>query len=634
MMRPRSVAETGRWELTGNHYLALPCIAPADGGIHRVNVLHRGALGLIEWGSDERPDPAAAPLLAPDVTVDGERLPFRELAWERLDGWIPSFRARVGDDLTIRGTICAPGGGTPLVAGAVYRLEVENRGAERHDVVVSLAGTWRWSLRTVRTSRPLEARNRLVGASDGAGLVLVAGGEPSLASLAILGGAGATIAASSGTDEPRDLGPGATIAAENGTPIRFRVATRLELGPRQRGVAEFHIAAAVERDGAEARARTLQRVGGAELVRAARLELARMQRRVRDVALGAILNRNLLFNAFYAVARAIDDDRVYPIVSRAPDCPPGPVFRERDALAWSLPALLVTDSALAREVLLRALEQFSHQPGAELHYLDGGLLSPSFSLDGFCAYALAIDRYTRETGDESILDEPIVGEVLRDLDDLILDRLHPELLLATTEILASGELATHPYVTYDNVQLWALAGVITRLWPRLGGGARSNLSGAAEEIAATIWSHCTVEVDGYRLLAWSTDLEGEAAVYDDPEGSLMLLPALGFCDADDPLWRNTVDFLHSARYPFWLGDRAFPGMASRTWPDRASLPGLCTALLGPDPEDALALIERLRLEGDVACLTYDPDTGETVDGAYHAAAAGLLGWTLWQALGR
>ena len=46
------------------------------------------------------------------------------------------------------------------------------------------------------------------------------------------------------------------------------------------------------------------------------------------------------------------------------------------------------------------------------------------------------------------------------------------------------------------------------------------------------------------------------------------------------------------------------------------------------------MLFRSRLEGDVACLTYDPDTGETVDGAYHAAAAGLLGWTLWQALGR
>lgn len=634
MMRARSVAGTGRWELTGNHYLALPCISPSDGGIHRVNVVHRGALGLVEWGSAERPDPGAAPLLAPEAIVDGERVPLRDVEWERLDGWIPSFRGRVGDDLTIRGTICAPGGGPLLHAGAVYRLEVENRGAARHDVVVALEGTWRWSLRTVRTSRPLDTRNLLVGASDGSGLVLVAGGEPSLAALAVLGGDGATAAASVGTDEPRDLGPGAVLAVENGTPIRLRVARRLELGPRQRGVAEFHIAAAVERDGAEARARSLLRVGGAELVRLARLELARMHRRVRDVALGAILNRNLLFNAFYAVGRAIDDDRVYPIVSRASECSPGPLFRERDALAWSFPALLATDSSLAREVLLRAFEQYSHQPGAELHYLDGGVLSPSFALDGFCAYALALDRYTRESRDESILDEPIVGVVIRDLDDLILDRLHPELLLATTELLPSGEVATHPYVTYDNVQLWALAEVITRLWPRVGNGVRSNLAGAAEEIAATIWSRCAVEVEGYRVLAWSTDLEGEAAVYDDPEGSLILLPALGFCDADDPLWRNTVELLRSSRNPFWLGDRAFPGMASRRWPDRASLPGLCASLLGPDRADALAVLKRLRLEGDVACLTYDPDTGETVDGAYHAAAAGLLGWTLLHVLGR
>src|SRR4051812_49401669 len=36
------------WQLTGNHWLALPCIHPADGAIHAVGMLHRGARAAVE----------------------------------------------------------------------------------------------------------------------------------------------------------------------------------------------------------------------------------------------------------------------------------------------------------------------------------------------------------------------------------------------------------------------------------------------------------------------------------------------------------------------------------------------------------------------------------------------------------
>jgi hypothetical protein len=160
---------------------------------------------------------------------------------------------------------------------------------------------------------------------------------------------------------------------------------------------------------------------------------------------------------------------------------------------------------------------------------------------------------------------------------------------------------------------------------RPGGGA----SGFA---MAPIWQHCTAEIDGLRVLAWSTDLAGEAAVYDDPEGSLALLPTLGFCDADDPVWRNTIELLRSERNPFWLGNRRYPGLASRKHPEWASLAALCVDLLGPRRDAALECLASLHLDGDIACGWYDPDTGEPVAERFHAGVAGLLAWTLWTAL--
>ena len=627
-----------RWEVTGNHYLAVPFLSRVDGGIHRLNVLHRGALGLLEWASARGVEPAGAPpLLAPELREGDRTLPLDALTWERLERWIPRFRAEPEPGLVVQGTFCAPGGADLLLPGAVYELEIENRSDRERTLEVGLGGTWSWSLRTVESSRPLTAPNRAARAGAPAGLVLELGGEPGLATLGIVAsGDGVVCEAATGEDPLRPLEDGEEVASENGRPLRVRIGRTVRIAPGRRATVAFFFGVVVERDGALTRAATLRRYGAAELLRLGRLQLAQMTRPAGDPALGSLLNRNLLFNAFFAVGRAIDDERLYPLVSRSPLTGSSAVFRERDALNWSLPALRLVDPMLAREALLRAFEQFSHRPGAWSHYLDGGALSPAFALDQFCAYAVALERYVRESDDETLLDEPIVGQVLRELDDLLMDRLHPEVLLAATELLPSGDEALHPYVTYDNALVRAFCEALADLWAKTGTGDaadRSNFADAAEEVEAALWRHCTAEVDGLRVLAWSTDLAGEAAVYDDPEGSLSLLPYLGFCEVDDPVWSNTIDLLRSSRNPFWLGEARHPGLGSRRHPELGSLAALCSDLLGPRREAALDILRGLELDDGLACGWYDPDTGRGAAERHHAALAGFVAWTLWIALG-
>ncbi len=622
------------WEVTGNHFVAFPCVSRRDGGIHRLNVLHRGALGLLEWASarDATRDGGVA-LLAPEVRVEGRALSLGALRWDRLERWIPRFQAEPEPGLTVRGTLCAPGGGEVLLPGAVYALEIENASDADRTLEVGLAGEWRWALRTVETSRPLGAPNRVWRAGGGRGMVLEMGGEPGLAALAIVGSGDDVEYEAEAVGSGSEPGEDSEVVVENGRAVRVRAARRVRVGAGKRVTVAFYLAVAVERDGALARAESLRAIGAADLLRIARLQISQMVRSVPDAALGMLFNRNLIFATFNAVARAIDDERLYPLVSRSPLSGGPAVFRERDALLWSLPAIQLADPGTARELLLRAFEQFSHRPGARSHYLDGGVVAPDFALDQFCAYGVALDRYIRESRDEGILDEPIIGQVLIELDDLLLDRLHPKVLLAATEVLPSGERATHPYVTYDNVLVHALChalGTYARGSPDAP-GAR-NFVDAADEVEAAIWQHCTAEIDGLRVFAWSTDLTGEAAVYDDPEGSLALLPELGFCDGDDPVWRNTVELLRSERNPFWLGDRRYPGLASRKHPDRASLAALCADLLGPRRGAALDCLVELRLDDGIACGWYDPDTGEPAAERFHAGVAGLLAWTLWAAL--
>src|SRR5690606_37234468 len=124
----------------------------------------------------------------------------------------------------------------------------------------------------------------------------------------------------------------------------------------------------------------------------------------------------------------------------------------------------------------------------------------------------------------------------------------------------------------------------------------------------------------------SANLEGDAAVYDDPALSLALLPFFGFCSADDPVWRATMEFLRSPRYPLWRAG-AIGGVAARSGSGRPRTSALCADLLTPDARAALDRLLRLRLPGGVAAASYDTDTGQAEE-PHHAALSGFIAWTL------
>src|SRR5512144_2734815 len=117
------------WQITGNHWIALPCIHPADASIHALGMLHRGSRSAIEFaGAPDFTTGAGAALARPALDIGGVRheLSNVPIAWERALGWIPTFTCTVGE-LLLRGTIFAPYGRDADVPGAVYALSIENR---------------------------------------------------------------------------------------------------------------------------------------------------------------------------------------------------------------------------------------------------------------------------------------------------------------------------------------------------------------------------------------------------------------------------------------------------------------------------------------------------------------------------
>ena len=124
--------------------------------------------------------------------------------------------------------------------------------------------------------------------------------------------------------------------------------------------------------------------------------------------------------------------------ARAPWNARGLTVRDWEALMWTLPAVQLGDPGLARELLLRACELHGYAPGQGVHYLDGTLFEPGFSLDGAAAYAVATDRYVRDTNDDQVVDEPALdGAVARLAGKLA--ALGPNTLAAQKRLLKHWE---------------------------------------------------------------------------------------------------------------------------------------------------------------------------------------------------
>lgn len=106
---------------------------------------------------------------------------------------------------------------------------------------------------------------------------------------------------------------------------------------------------------------------------------------------------------------------------------------------------------------------------------------------------------------------------------------------------------------------------MANMWIHNAGRARWNFAGwatgggileqQAEAVRQAIYAHCVFrDAEQKPYFGWSVDLEGQHNVYDEPPGSLQLLPYYSFCEPDDEVWRNTVAMIRAPSYAYSFAD--------------------------------------------------------------------------------
>lgn len=581
--------------VTGNEYVSLPTIRAQDGGIEGLSFLHMGAKGMIEMCGD--------PLLIPFLTVGGAECPLTDLRWRRLHHWIPVFTATAGK-WEVEGTLLTPIG----ERGFGYRLRLT--GAPAEEMCLGLRGAWTQTLHSINESKPIRVEKNCY--PSGWNHCHVMDLRPDLSLFAF---------APIYTEKPEEC-PVRSFFTSEGEQIHYRIELPFSLSAGQEVELCVWFGLGFEEVAAATSAKELLRQGFAhELDRTSRW-LAARERTVGDSALDETLNLNLFFSYFFGGGRTLDTEDFVLVTSRSPRYYVSAAYWDRDSLLWSFPAILLADQETAAEMLRYVFTRQIQNVGIHSRYIDGTLLEPGFELDELCAPLIALFRYVDFSGDKAMLERPWIREGIEHILKRLRSKRHPEIALYETFLQPTDDLRVHPYLTYDNVLVWYSLKELAARIPLY-----HELASEAQQVKTAIAAHCTKEKDGQSMYAWSVDLCGAWDVYDEPPGSLLLLPHYGFCAADDPTWLHTVAVIRRADYPYSFADCPIAEIGCPHAPHPWVL-SIANSLLSEKKEAAKRHLLLCKLDNGVACESVDAYSGESATGDAFATCAGFLAYAI------
>ena len=588
---------------TGNDWIALPSIRASDAAIMDFNVISMRYRGLIEFAGAP-----GQPLMKPFLGVNGVKSPLGHLRWTLRDYWLPTGTMEA-NGLRTRIAFVVP----PESRSAIIRFQVTNLGSAPVKVAPGMDVSWARTNRITYSPAPLagaRARSPTPIDTDMEIFSYKTDDTQFAWGFAYVGSKGLL----------HDSKPDPGLTAE-------REAT---LAPGQTLDMHFLIGVGLEEYSAAYAMRVLNKridrygIDG-EIDRAA-AEARRYARSTGNVTLDRVMNRNLLFTAFYAWGRALDTEEFVGVTSRSNRYYVSAAYWDRDALLWSFPALLDTDPARAREALGYALGRQARNAGIHSRFIDGAVLEDGLELDELVAPIVALKSYVDATGDRSVL-----GTYAAEIDTIearLAALRDPATGLYETFQDAQDEYVRKPFSIYDNVLAWKALNDLALLER---GTTSADLRARAIALKAAILRHGVRSgAPGAKGPIFAATVSAsEADFMDVPPGSLLKLPTLGFIAEDDPLFVRTYEWLHSPNYPFSFADKPWGLPGSYRVPFTTSWSVADHLRLKSGQAKALKILTESNWDGGIITEGVKPESGQPDQaGRAFATAAGYIGHTI------
>ena len=582
-----------RYLPVGNEMIALPKINERTAGIEDLTFLSMQHKGIIEIrGRTE------APLIQPFILQEGQDIPLTDLKWERRSCWLPSLTAQAGTH-QFSMTILPPIG----QRGFAVKLSL-TAGEDGAAITWGMKGCWDSSWHCINEDKPL----------DGASHCYQSGWNNSLIFDFRCGAPMFAFAPMSDLETAADF-------YRSGDNALFYTLSRTEnIAPGQTRELTFYWGLGYEEVAAATSAKEMLRRGWDWLYQGTVRWLERRLRPMPTARLAQIYNTNLFFCIFYSTGVTLDTEELVCATSRGTRYYVSAAYWDRDVLLWAFPAILDADPDLAQQILHYVFGRQRRNLGIHSRYIDGTVLEPGFELDELMAPVIALEAYVDQTGHKDILEEPDIQKGISQILKTLETMRHPSIPLYETFLQPTDDEIVYPYLTYNNVLVWRTLQALAKLYPLKYG----SLTAAAEEVKAAIYAHCVFHDDaGQSYFGWSVDLQGHHNVYDEPPGSLQLLPYYGFCSKDDEIWRTTVSMIRSPAYAYSFFGQPIAeiGCAHAPYPWVLSL---CNSLLCGYDQQAFQELEIMDMDNGIACESVHPVTGTCMTGAAFATCAGFL----------
>ena len=580
-----------RYLPTGNEMVSLPKINELTAGIEDLTYLSMQHKGLIELrGSRE------LPLILPFVSLNGRELPLTELSWTREHYWIPVLRAKAGThDFGM--TVLTP------VGERGFALKLTLTAAEAGDFTLGLKGCWESSWHCINMDKKLEGSTYCYYSGWNKSVIFDFR-------------CGAPVFAFTPSCD-KDFTP---EYEKNGEAISYHLNRVETVAAGDTMEVVFTWGIGYEEVAAATSANEMLRRGWDWEYRKTAAWLDARSYQMSTPKLTELYNTNLFFCLFYSTGITVDTEELVCATSRGTRYYVSAAYWDRDVLLWSYPSILDADGELAGNVLRYIFGRQRRNLGIHSRYIDGTVLEPGFELDELMAPIIALEAYVDKTGDRELAQEADVKAGIRQILKTLESVRHPEIDLYETFLQPTDDEIVHPYLTYDNVLVWRSLRALARLYP----DTYAALEEKAEKVKAAVYQHCVFrDGEGKPYFGWSVDLQGRHNIYDEPPGSLQLLPYYGFCPDTDEIWRNTVSIIRSPAYEHSFAGCPIAeiGCAHAPWPWILSLGN---SLLSGHAEQAFRELEILVMDNGIACESVDPYTGTSRTGDAFATCAGFL----------
>jgi len=557
-------------QVSGNEYISLANISENDGAIKYITVLNMHHRGMLQLEGDN--------FISPQIKINNKIINLNnKLKWFRLKYWIPQA-VYENEQYKIKIIYLAPNNQKAIA----LRIVVENKSEDILEVETSFILNWLKTYHVVNESYEIKSEIIEKESNWNHGYVYNQLNKLPLISLS-------------------------TMKSDN---IK-------KISQNESMFYDYYLGVGYEEVSSSTAAKHLKRIGFDTLIGGTLNFLEEKLIKLEDKYIEKILNNNLFFAYYYSLGKTLDSEELVLVTSRSPRYYVSAAYWDRDSLLWSFYSILLLDEVLSKDILIYVFTKQIKNVGEHSRFIDGTLLEPGFELDELCAPVIALNSYVEKTNDYSILEDFRIKDGLIHILNKLKTKKHNEIYLFKTFLMPSDDFTNEQYLTYNNALVYKSLIILSHFLNL------KELKDDAIKVKRAIYENLVVD----DMFVYSSDLNGNFSIYDEPPGSLQLLNYLGFCDNDSIIWKNTVNFIRSKNYRLSFYDNNISEIGCDHAPHPWVL-SLCNSLLCGFGKQAIENLKKMKMDNYIACESVDEESGECSSGKAFATCAGFLAYCI------